>query len=168
MGRNYYLNNYGYEWEIYQDCHVGKNDWLDLIAICKSFRETIRNRMDYFKVGIGYKYQKYLSQVSKAVQDKETNKDSMLVHNPEFNNLPQMIIEIYDYITKEYDFCASDDADAESYNDPRNHVMIEHKLVARDEYEVEYDFRNHITVHCIDANQKEFGGLRYSTRTGFF
>lgn len=116
-------------------CHIGKYNYLDIIDICDFFREALQ----WGNVKDIKGYRSYLKRVKKA----EDN-NSQLVYNSEFDNLPQMIMEIYDLI-----------------------VQSGHELPAEDEYNNPYDFRNHILNYCIDSNQKEFGGLRYNTYTDF-
>ena len=146
MGRNYYLNTvvtFGATIKqsrtIKEECHVGRNDWLDIIDICRFFRIILECFEDVEH------YDKYLKRVEKAVNSKRNNKNCQRVFNNEFDNLPQMIVEIYNFFkTQKY------------------------PLVAEDEYEQVYNFKDHIQTYCINPNQKEFGGLRYSTNTQFF
>jgi hypothetical protein len=144
MGRNYYLNskfvvNDKYEYVSYRECHIGRNNWLDLIDICKFFLKLL----DIFEEETE-QYRKYLSKLNNAVVSMRENPSSKKVYNSRFDNLPDILIEIYHYI-----------------------INKGYKLSSYDEYDDEYNFEIHIRS-CIDTTQKEFGGLRYSTNTDFF
>lgn len=149
MGRNFYLNStfkFGiYTRTIYRECHVGRNNCLDIIDICRFYREILQ----IFDEDDVDTYINYLERVDDAVKAQSSDESSQLVFNPEFNNLPQMIVSIYKFI-----------------------LDRGYELVPEDEYDEPYDFEDHILNHCTkvheDVNEVAFGGLQYSTSTGFF
>ena len=144
MGLNYYLNTilryHEDDGTIHRDCHVGKRDYLDIIDICRFFislLERISNKEALYHC-------KYLKRLNKAVKHKDDYPNSPLVYNSKFDNLPQTLVNIYEFI-----------------------INSGCDLVSQVEYGEIYDFKEHILKYCVDNTQKEFGGLRYNTYTNF-
>ena len=74
MGTNYYLDTvFGLGEDrrtIYRECHIGKNNWLNIIDICRFFKEILSR----FENTESITYVNYLEQIEKkTVKDKAQN-----------------------------------------------------------------------------------------------
>lgn len=153
MGINRYLSKLTrFGKHIYQkpeECHVGRDNCVNLRALCIYFEEILECMKENEEAE---NYQEFLTEVRETLEVMDSYRGHVIVkcaHHPEifeakYDNLPEKIMGIYDFLVKEgMEF------------DPR------------DEYDHPYDFREFITVYCVNEEQKEFGGLRYSTGKDF-
>jgi hypothetical protein len=146
MGRNFYF----YRQYVSRECHVGKMDQLDLIAICTFFRSEL------FELKLYQDKRDYLKMVKRSIKTED-----QISH---FDDLPNVLMAIYDIINNRSEdklFLLTDYQESDIINN--SNVFSSDVLT---EYQGTYDFKKHIS-YCTNPNQKECGGLRYSTNTDY-